>query len=200
MPITAGQVSAFNNDGVIQANLLHDQHVGEMKSIQDMVSIVVRDELKLARYNQLVRESKVYTKFLINDEPTSYIQNKYQKAHHRSNIFEGNVSDPFDDFLIKFSSKNGFFIKLADSYASFFKKNSLIRKKLILLLALLESTAPSYRQFESPDSSSKLAIIFMLFTKGVVFVIIFIAAIVFFLPVRFLYSLRAKFSTNTGKT
>ena len=200
MPITAGQLSAFNNDGVIQANLLHDQHVGEMKSIQDMVSIVVRDELKLARYNQLDRESKVYTKFLINDEPTSYIQNKYQKAHHRSNIFEGNVSDPFDDFLIKFSSKNGFFTKLADSYASFFKKNSLIRKKLILLLALLESTAPSYRQFESPDSSSMLTIVFWIFLKGAVFAISLIAAIILFMPIKVLFSIRAKFATKTGKS
>ena len=144
LPVTVGQLSAFNNDGVIQANDLHERHVAEMKSVKDMVSIVVRDEIKQAHYHQLEHESVTFTKFLINDEPTNYIQNNYCKAHHSSNIFVGNIDDQFDDFLIKFSARNGFFTKLADSYASFFYKNSLLRKKIVLLLAILESSAPSY--------------------------------------------------------
>jgi NADH dehydrogenase len=200
LPVTVGQLSVFNNNGVIQANDLHDRHVAEMKSIQEMVSIVVRDESKQAQYYQLERECKAFTKFLINDEPTNYIRNNYQKAHQISNIFDGNTNDPFDDFLIMFSARNGLYTKLADSYASFFYKNSLLRKKLVLLLAILESSAPSYRQFEGPDSSSVLTILYKLFLKGVIFAMSFIGATILIMPVRFLYSIRAKNTANMGET
>lgn len=165
-----------------------------------MVSSVVRAEKKKARNKQLERECEVYTNFLVNDGPSRYILNKYLEAHRESNIFDGSELEAFETFLLEFSSRNTFFARLVDSYASFFYKGSIIRKKIILLLAILESCSPSYRQFEAPDSSNWIVLSFTLFLKGIIFAFNLFIAVVLFMPIRFMVSIRSKMTNKESKS
>jgi hypothetical protein len=44
MPLTRGQLSAFNNDGTIEMNSLFQQHVSQMKNIDSMLKECIADE------------------------------------------------------------------------------------------------------------------------------------------------------------
>jgi hypothetical protein len=38
LPINAGQLSAFDNDGIIETNRIFDRHVSRMKNIDQMLA------------------------------------------------------------------------------------------------------------------------------------------------------------------
>ncbi len=44
LPFTAGQLSSFINDGVIKENRLFTKHQSGMKTIKEMLSLLVRDD------------------------------------------------------------------------------------------------------------------------------------------------------------
>jgi len=100
-----------------------------------------------------------FTRYLVGQNPTEYILKKYALAHTNLEVYNGSSADPYEQFLVRLASKNQVLTRAADAYASFFGKRSLLRRKLILLLAILESSSPYYQQFESPDSTNKLVLI-----------------------------------------
>jgi hypothetical protein len=99
--------------------------------------------------NNLSRECRIFCHYLMNTDPDKYILDKYQKAHNSSVMSDINQFSLFDVALLRTARIGPFFTRLMDVYSTTFLKTSLLRKKLILLSAILECSDPSYRIFES---------------------------------------------------
>ena len=61
---------------------------------------------------------------------------------------------PADGFLVKVAGIGPWSTKIIDAYTRVFRPFSTVRKKLILLLAILESCAPTHAYLDSVDSGS----------------------------------------------
>jgi len=94
---------------------------------------------------QLERECGTYVRYLCGQNPSTYITEKYVDFHRKVAAFE---LDEFDRFLVRFSTRNILCARLADSYARVFRKESSVRKKLILVLALLESSPETFEALD----------------------------------------------------
>ena len=95
---------------------------------------------------QLERECRSYARYLVGQAPTSYIEEKYADFHKHTDAC--NRAEGFDRLLVSISARGPFWARLADSYASVWRKNSTLRKKLVLTLALLECAPPTARYLD----------------------------------------------------
>lgn len=189
LPFTAGQLSAFSNNGTIQSNDLFKRHASTMKGVDEMVKLVVGLEKSKDHALKLDKECGTYTNYLVGQEPTDYILGKYHDAHGYTSLLNEGKATAFDRFLVDFSIKHPFFARLADAYTSLFYKRALFRSKLVLLVAIMESTAPTYSHFERPDASNIISLGIQLGLRLVRFGIALFLSILLFSPVHFFYSL-----------
>src|SRR5215469_12600701 len=100
---------------------------------------------------QLEQECAVYARYLSGHPPTGYLVEKYLDFYQKlgGKAEPGEVeSDPFDSFLVRVSAEGPTWARLADSYARVFRPGSALRKKLVLVLALLECAPPSFEALD----------------------------------------------------
>ncbi len=83
-----------------------------------------------------------------------------------------------------FASKGRIPTKLADAHAALFAPATLLRKKLVLLLAILETCPPSYRTIDAPVGGSPLAAIVALTVTGLSAVVSLVIGSLILLPIR----------------
>ena len=100
---------------------------------------------------RLAREARIFTAALIGGDATPYVVRQYARGH---------VSLPlapiqgFDATLIAVARAGPALTRMADAYARLFVRRSILRRKLTLLLAILESAAPSEAQFAPLPASA----------------------------------------------
>ena len=97
--------------------------------------------------------------------------------------------DVFDTFLINMAMINPFLMKIVDAYTSIFHKKSVFRKKMVLLIAVLESYYPAYRCLDSAKVSSKYLLFIAMFQKGIFFLIALFLSGLIILPVHLIFRL-----------
>ena len=129
----------------------------------------------------LNRECSVFSVYLIGEPPSEYVKRKYRAAHQTGCLL-GAAAQPAEDFLVRVARIAPWSAKIIDAYTRIFRPFSTVRKKLVLLLAILESCAPTHAYLDSVDSNS-LALLFVRFIqRGVTFAIILLVGILFVLP------------------
>lgn len=136
--------------------------------------------------NKLSKECNVFCYYLIKQMPNKYIIGKYHNAHRIGSIRQKEMSS-FDKLLIGIALINPFFTKLVDVYTSIFFKSSFLKKKLILLLAILESCAPTCYYLDTVTSTNKTIIFFRFFQKTVLFALSLFLSTIIFTPLRVLF-------------
>src|SRR5262245_43793124 len=108
------------------------------------------DELRFD-FTILDRECNVFCRYLIGQTPNDYVRKKYRDAHGSRSLVGGGCISPWDALLIRIARISPWSTRITDVYSRVFYGSSLIRKKLVLLLAILESCAPSHRYLDSVD-------------------------------------------------
>lgn len=129
----------------------------------------------------LERECRTFTRYLVGREPTPYVVGKYCDAHTASQAFTG---DRFDHRITATARLHPFTTFVADAYARFFAPRGGFRKKLILLLAILETCPPFYREMEQAADGRLLAQVIHVGARLVLFVPAVIVGAVLFVPLR----------------
>lgn len=189
LPFTAGQLASFSNDGTIDRNQLFDYYSSNMKNVDEMLKLVLSPDIETSKSKEILeRECKRFTKYLINCNPTAYIQEKYLEGHKVSNI--ENDIDCFDTFLINAANRNSFIIQLADIYTSVFYRKAVLRKKFVLLLAIIESHSSICSNIDSISENSKISLFTKTIQKALVFSLLLLLSSVAFFPIRAMFHLR----------
>ena len=136
-------------------------------------------------------ECSLFADYLIRKSPNAYVLEKYREAHKTSEAFRELVLDPFDAFLLSISRWHPLGLRIVDSYASWFFRRSVVRKKMVLLLAILECCPPTYSFFDSPDSPSPSAFCAQMLKQGIIFALSIVLGLALLAPVQVVWIARA---------
>lgn len=195
LPVTAGQLASFSNNGTIDRNRLFDHCHINMKNVNEMLQLALSPVIEIGRSNtSLKHECIKYTEYLINCKPNEYIEKKYIEGL-KINRIENNI-DRFDTFLIRVTNKNTFMIRLADIYTAVFYRKSVFRKKLILLLAILESCPTTYPEIDSVTGGSQFFLFIQIIQKVLIFLPLLLVSSIVLFPIQTMFYLRP---VNPGK-
>ena len=115
--------------------------------------------------DELIRECEVFTRYLLRRPPSPYIIDRYCDYHSVSPDMNAG-DDTFDGVLTQFAARHFLCVKMADAYSSRFCRNTLLRRKLVLLLALAEVTPPFFHGIDNPDRLSRVLILMKLAAYG----------------------------------
>ena len=129
---------------------------------------------------ELQRECRLFTQYLLGCAPDRYVEQKYIEAHEvLSNLVPVNR---FDVFLTSTARRHSIFLKVADAYAGIFDNRGLLRKKLVLLFAILETSSPFFQKIDSVDRGGKFLLACKSVFRGFVSVLSLIAGAILFVP------------------
>jgi nucleoside-diphosphate-sugar epimerase len=184
-PFTVGQLSTFIYDGIAEHNG-SALAPAEPKGVDEMLRAAGEGATNPAASSAaaLDRECRLFCRYLVGQQPTRYVVEKYRDGNERCLAADGSNPSRFDVALVRIAGKSRLFTKLVDSYTSVFFKGALAKKKLVLLLAILESSPPTDRYLDSVDSPNKLGIYFKMGLRGMVFVLALVLSAAAFLPLR----------------
>ena len=130
------------------------------------------------------RECAVFCRYLLGTKPTEYVMRKYEEAHKLGCVDDGMTSDPFDRTLTALAKISPVATRIVDSYAAVFFHNCLLRRKLILLLAILESCAPSHSSLDTVDEGPRSLIAVKLVQSACASGFLLLIAILMFVPLH----------------
>ena len=133
---------------------------------------------------KLDRECVVFCRYLIGQKPNEYVKKKYREAHRRNSLLCDRGSDDSEGFLVKFASMSPWTSRLVDVHDRVFRKSSLVRKKLILILAILESCAPTHQYLDAVDSATVMRLFLSALYRCSTFVLMLLLAIVVIVPLQ----------------
>jgi hypothetical protein len=108
---------------------------------------------------ELRQEANLYTQYIIDNKPSEEIIERYIDANRKLGIDV--VSGP-DERIISYSLKHPWSIPFLDAAAGFLQPQSLLRKKVYTMAAVLE-TSTHYNEFFLPATMSVKAFIVGLF-------------------------------------
>ena len=132
---------------------------------------------------QLDRECRTFGLYLIGRTPDAYVIAKYRKCHGEG----GRIAESagrFDRFLESVAARGPFWARLADTYASRFRKYGPLRKKMVLMLALLECSPGSFAYLDGVDAGGLWGTVVSLTWQALRFASCLLLAILLFLPVQ----------------
>jgi NADH dehydrogenase len=193
LPINTGQLSPFIYDSNIKSNSLHKRFASSMSSPEEMISIVFNREKRGTFVRTLNKECGVFCRYLLNVQPNEYVLRKYYAGHMAGNAGFQTHESAFDRFSIKFSKFGRYATRLVDSYTRIFSRRSVFRNKLVLLLAILESTSPYNKRLDRVYSSRKATFYLSLLTNCLIFGFTFLLSLVVLGPIHLLSGISLKF-------
>lgn len=95
----------------------------------------------------LARECGVFTRHVVGAAPTPYVVRKYTEAHERrADVFE--PRQRFGAFCVRLASVAPFTARMADAWCRLFAPRGVLRRKLVLLLAILETAPPFHAELD----------------------------------------------------
>ena len=129
-------------------------------------------------------ECRSFTRYLIGREPPEYVIGKYLDAHEKSGIFEPGRGDAFNGLLSKFSAYHASLAAVVDAYTSLFFREAEVRKKWVVLIAILESCSPTDTSFDVPDVRGTPSVWGHIAGKATLFVLAVFLSMVLILPIH----------------
>ena len=148
----------------------------------------------------LKRECEVFCQYLIDAEPTEYVLQKYEDAHKLSSSNRAVKLELFDRTLLTIARIGPLATRLVDGYAALFFGNSSVRRKLILLLAILESCAPFHSRLDTIDEGPSAIIAARTVRRVCASGFLLLIAVVTLVPLHALASMvETVFETNLWK-
>ncbi|WHZ24622.1 MAG: hypothetical protein OJF47_003734 [Nitrospira sp.] len=138
----------------------------------------------MALQPDLNRECELFSEYLIDLRPSDYVLRKYQEAHHLGHPSVGRSVQRFDHILMRLALRHVFSLRLADTYSGLFYKEALLRRKLVLLLAILECSPDAFDRLDRPDLHAQSTLYRRLVIKGVTLVATALLAVLLLAPIH----------------
>ena len=138
-------------------------------------------------------ECEVFSRYLVDHDPNAYVTAKYKDAHLTGIFAHPASGPPFDDLLLLISRVHPMVARLVDTYTSVFRKNSIVRKKMILLLAILETCSPTFVDFDLVDSRGRAGLCLGIAGQSAAFGVSLILGTLLFLPLQMILAITSVF-------
>jgi nucleoside-diphosphate-sugar epimerase len=189
MPVTAGQLSVFANDSVASENWLLAELRAGMPTTEETIAALVaaggrgddpktqaktqaskppRQTKPLSESSQrvLVEECRTFAAYLVGGPSSAYIEERYALATQAHGLAHDEEFSCFDRAALRVARRGRIFARWADAYCAFFARNGALRRKLVLLAAILEHVAPTNEAFDRTNSSGAARAVLSLAAYG----------------------------------
>lgn len=134
----------------------------------------------------VMAECRVYASYLADANPSSYVIEAYERLRPTASRSTQSDARLIERSLVAMSRWGALPLRVADGYARFFLPRSLLRRRLVLMLAILENSADGERQLNSGDEGSLVGVGVRLMLTGVVSVLCIAIGVVCFAPLHLL--------------
>lgn len=129
-------------------------------------------------------EFRVFGRYLVGRDPGAYAMSHYERWHAARGNAEAAGAPPIDRVLVAVARVHPVATRIADAYCARLRKASLLRRKLVLVLALIECSPETYALVEEPRSSGPAGAWTRLVVSGAIEGVAFVAGALFLLPVH----------------
>jgi len=136
---------------------------------------------------QINAECSVFTRYLTGQLPDSCTAEKYAAAFIPGQPLGKDLQSGFDALLVRLAVIHPLFTRAVDAFSRFFYAGSTLSKRLILLLAILESRASTAVELDYPDNTTFAGFMFSVAMQFAVFTILLGVATLFLLPLKLLF-------------
>jgi hypothetical protein len=138
----------------------------------------------------------VFTRYLTNQTTTEYVAKQYRMALAARGLAKDDDFSAFDRVTLNLASRGLVWTRFADAYCAIFRRHGVLRRRLILLMAIVEHTAPYSDRFDRPIPRSVIGLVSFLFLQGIQFTLSLMVGIALLLPAHLLSLYR---STREGQ-
>ncbi len=171
MPVTAGQLSIFANDSTAEENSLMSGLRSGMPSLEETIAVLVdashgcgsdpggqpprpleSRQMSDATLATLRAESRVFCAYLVGMETTPYIEEQYAKACHARGLAFDDKLGCLDRASLWLARRRQLLSHWADAYCAIFHRTGVLRRKLVVLAAILEHVTPTNEVFDRTQS------------------------------------------------
>lgn len=135
----------------------------------------------------LERECRLFTRWLTGLAANEYVIGKYALAHRANEALS--ARDRFDRLLLRLARLNRLAVRLADSYSAALRPRGVLRKKLVLLLAILETCPPYCDAVERVHPRPLPWVLAVLILRGLVAIVCVVVAVAILLPLQLILAL-----------
>lgn len=125
-------------------------------------------------------EAHAFSLALIGAAPDAYVAAQYARAHQHLPLQPGT---PFDRVLLALAARGPWALRAADGYARIFAPTSALRRKLSVLVAILEAASPSDAAFASAEKP-RAAVLVQLLLTGVGFALLLGVGVIVLAPIH----------------
>jgi hypothetical protein len=139
--------------------------------------------------SRLEAECHSLCRYLIGKSADPYVSARYIQAHALGSV--GPPTGERDAVLAWAAAQSPVLAGFADAYASVFARDGLLRRKLALMLALLETRLETYRALDAPTTTSRAALIVRLCATTCAMAVRAAIAAAAFVPLLAVYRLAA---------
>lgn len=143
------------------------------------------------RDTALDRECAVFCRYLIGQEPNEYVKEKYRAAHQAGPLRHAGECRS-EAFLVKVAGIGSWSTKIIDAYTRVFRPFSMVRKKLVLLLAILESCAPTHAYLDAVDADPVPLLVLRFVNRCVIFALAVMVGVLFVFPAELMLRANVK--------
>ncbi|HEY8120844.1 MAG TPA: NAD(P)H-binding protein [Myxococcota bacterium] len=148
LPLTAGQLATFANDGVPVPSAFRAQRTAALRGVLSADAVAPPAPPRAAA-ETLRAECGVFARHLLGIAPSPALVQRYVRQQRALGL---DAPAGFDALLVAFARRGGLALALADSYAGWLARRSVLRTKLVGVLALLETAPESFAAVDAPDA------------------------------------------------
>lgn len=219
MPVTAGQLAVFANDSVPAPNWLQSELQKTMPSTEALIAALVegsssgggaantaptaqREIRPLTDETRRVLrdECRALTGYLVGASPSAYIEEQYVRAANIHGLAFDESLSCFDRVTIRLARSNRLAARAADAYCGLLHRRGVLRRKLIVLSAILEHVAPTSAAFDTVETRGPALAALALAGHGILSTLSLLLGVAILLPTKLVCALSARSVPGTRST
>ncbi len=135
----------------------------------------------------LLAECRLFSRYLVDADPGNYVCDSYVAAVRQLGEALSPTSS-FDRLLLRLARLHPLITRSVDVYARFFAQASSIRRRLVTLLAIIESDGTMYDRLEHPDHGGLPGFIIGMTWRSMLLAVLLLIAMLTLLPAQLLMS------------
>jgi hypothetical protein len=103
---------------------------------------------------ELREECRAFARYLIEREPSAHVLDKYVRAHELGVVPPPGGPTARDLALVSWARRSALLARAADIHARFFAPRGLLRRKLVLLVGIIETDPEGRRAADTAGGGS----------------------------------------------
>ncbi len=157
LPLTAGQLATFANDGVAEPSEFHESRRSRLRPLQSSLELGNAEPSWASSGARefeesdefLDQESSAFVRYLTGTEAKDAFQSKYREFCRQRP--EASAASEVDRFLLQKARAGGFSLAMADVYSARWLPHSTLRVRLVGALGILECLPDPGEAMDAPD-------------------------------------------------